>query len=367
MADLTIVGLLAFIAFSFYAIIYLLGRIFDAQPLMQLATVNAADAIFTVALTSVLISLIDADVFQNVTYQILTTPNFIDKSKCDNAESLSNCYNNLYNKAFNNISTFLFVSYNISDDVWKNKIGIMSFSFMGGGMNIFDFSEKIKGKTQGGGGGSIASLVAELVGAAVPSSTPTIGVGGGFRVLDNLNRTLRQYMYSVYSVLIFINELYTTFNNKNLIIFLIVVGALMRLLLISKGGGTFLISLALTMNFVFPSALTFGLSVIESEMGSNGGGLNIDASILANINKEAESTTNLIYFTTFPKPFFEAPIANLNAAIDYNNAKVIALLFIYSIMIGFSLFAVISSSAGISSILGAEVGIWMIAQLGRMA
>jgi hypothetical protein len=354
MADLTIVGLLAVIAFSFYAIIYLLGRIFDAQPLMQLATVNAADAIFTVAITSVLISLIDGNVFQDVAYQILTTPNFVNKSKCDNAVSLSECYNKLYNRAFNNISEFLFVSFNISDDVWRNKIAVMSFSFSGGGGNWLTGALSL--------GGSPVKGLGEIIVSVIPSSTNTIGVGGGFKVLDQLNRTLRQYIYSVYSLLIFINELYTTFSNTKLIVFLIVIGALMRLLLISKGGGTFLISLALSMNFVFPSALTFSLSVVESTIG-----MDIKANVLADINKNVEETTNLIYFTTFPKPFFEDPINNLNNAINYENAKIVTLLFIYSIMIGFALFAIISTSAGISSLLGAEVGIWMIAQLGRMA
>ncbi len=361
MVDLTIVGLLAVIAFSFYAIIYLLGRIFDAQPLMQLATVNAADAIFTVAITSVLISLINDGVFQDVAYQILTTPGFVDKSKCDNAGRLSECYNKLYDRAFNNINEFLFVSFSISDDVWKNKIAVMSFSFSGGGGGG-SYERLIGIGKKAASGNANVGTIAEVASMLAPSSTNTIGVGGGFKVLDQLNRTLRQYIYSVYSLLIFINELYTTFSNTKLIVFLIVIGALMRLLLISKGGGTFLISLALSMNFVFPSALTFSLSVVESTIG-----MSIDANKLADINKHVGETTNLIYLTTFPRPFFEDPINNLNNAINYGNAKIVTLLFIYSIMIGFALFTIISTSAGISSLLGAEVGIWMIAQLGRMA
>jgi len=317
MPDYTIVGMLAVIAFLFYTIIYLLGRIFDARSLIQLATVNAAEALFTVVLIVILVNLVQSNALQNVTYQILTNASLVDKSNCNNADNLGNCYSNFYNKAFGNVSDFLYKSFNISYDISKNKVGALSYGFMEGGDAVSSLMQIASAQPQEKAGGGTWGAVVSALAAAFPSTTNTVGVGGGYKVTDMINKNIRGAASQIYYLLLFINKLYNTFSSQqaqNLIIFLIIAGGLMRILLISKGGGTFLMSLALTMHFVFPSALVFGFNIIEStiEMG-------INSNALDSLNPDVGGAGNLIYYTTFPRPFDASPINNLNTFKCSNN------------------------------------------------
>ncbi|MEM4331207.1 MAG: hypothetical protein QXI89_00355, partial [Candidatus Anstonellales archaeon] len=115
----------------------------------------------------------------------------------------------------------------------------------------------------------------------------------------------------------------------------------------------------LSLYIILPASLLFGFALIQRAMTD----LSLSWNAIPDLPEEEH--IGYYYLDDYSKPMSTKALDTFK--LDTNAAKTIFLIFAYVMVISLSLLAVISTSAGLSSLFGAEVGIWLIAQIGRLA
>jgi hypothetical protein len=362
MVNYDIIGSMVVIAFVFYLIIYLLGRILNAKNLMNLALTNGIDAVFTLLLAFLLLNLIeggDNSILSKSAFNFVNATININEAGC--SQNLTCAYNSVFNRIYGNVSNLTFSIDAVLINISGAKTGVMRYQYGGGGGDILAGATGISKGSET----DVAEGTIQLALAAIPTASFGLGFGGSYSVAAQRLISLRRQASTLYNLLTYIDELRKSVSDTTLITFLIISGALMRILLIGKGGGSFLMALGISLYIVLPASLLFGFKVVEQASSSLLGNTNLFSSLPSVDLSDEGGGGGYFLADTYPKPFSMKGLDRF--PLDENAGKLVFLIFAYIIVISFSLLAVITTSSGLSSLFGAEVGIWMIAQIGRVA
>ncbi len=394
MAILTILSMLTIIVIFYWAILYAVSFIVHSSKLRMMALSGIIDAGVTLIIGAFIVGFMglsftssisvdnlkaaSSSVWQMyvVEFAFLTNPptgdNIYDFTKGlldDATDQLESSMNHVLDQ-LKKISLYSrsTISYGAGGGTGLGQLQSMG-TIKGGGAGGGKTSGGAGGGGKGGGkgGGSKAAAIGSLLSSLFGGSV-SFGAQGGYTFFAPFLTAIFSKLNIALMLVYALNYLMELAYSPSLLLTLVVTGIVLRSFGFSKGGGTYLMAFAFTLNAILPAGIGFGMYAVKVFMASSST-CTLESAI-NQINVATKYTPISVPFVPAPEPF---NLKNIDQGVDQLNTTTCGMkyysIFValaYALVLGFSLTLIVSGSAGISQLLGADISVFVIGRIARV-